>query len=49
MMEVSVLLVDDEAVNRTVARALLEKNGFRVSEAEDGAVALPATDASESP
>ena len=31
-----VLLVDDDAVNRTVARALLEKQGFRISEAADG-------------
>ena len=31
-----VLLVDDDAVNRRVARTLLEKNGFDVTKAEDG-------------
>ncbi len=35
-----VLLVDDDAVIRAMARALLEKQGFRVSEAEDGAEAV---------
>lgn len=35
-----VLLVDDDAVNRTIARVLLEKGGFRVSEADDGIAAL---------
>jgi CheY-like chemotaxis protein len=35
-----VLLVDDDTVSRTLARSLLEKNGFRVSEAGDGAAAL---------
>lgn len=35
-----ILVVDDDAVNRRLARALLEKNGFRVTEAEDGVVAL---------
>ncbi len=38
--EPHVLVVDDDAVNRALARALLEKNGFRVSEAADGAGAL---------
>ena len=35
-----VLVADDDAVNRGVARALLESNGFRVSEAADGIEAL---------
>jgi len=35
-----VLLVDDDAVNRTLARALLEKEHYRVSEATDGSEAL---------
>ena len=35
-----ILVVDDDAVNRRLARALLEKNGFEVSEAEDGEAAL---------
>ncbi len=35
-----VLVVDDDAVNRTLARALLEKEQFRVSEATDGSEAL---------
>ena len=35
-----VLVVDDDGVNRTIARALLERDGYRVSEASDGAVAL---------
>ncbi len=38
--EPHILLVDDDAVNRTLAKALLTKHGFRVSEAGDGAVAL---------
>ena len=33
-------MVDDDTVIRRLARALLEKNGFRVSEAVDGAAAL---------
>ena len=37
---VHVLLVDDDATTRTMARALLENIGYRVSEATDGAVAL---------
>jgi type II secretory ATPase GspE/PulE/Tfp pilus assembly ATPase PilB-like protein/ActR/RegA family two-component response regulator len=39
-----ILLVDDDAVNRTVARAVLEKNGFRVSEVGDGVAALERLD-----
>lgn len=35
-----ILVVDDDTVIRKLARALLEKNGFRVSEAVDGAAAL---------
>jgi type II secretory ATPase GspE/PulE/Tfp pilus assembly ATPase PilB-like protein/ActR/RegA family two-component response regulator len=35
-----VLLVDDDPVARALARSLLEKNGFRVSEAGDGTAAL---------
>ncbi len=38
------LLVDDDPVARGIARAVLEKNGFRVSEAEDGAAALERLD-----
>jgi two-component system phosphate regulon response regulator OmpR len=33
-------VVDDDAVSRSLARSLLEKNGFRVTEAGDGAAAL---------
>jgi Tfp pilus assembly pilus retraction ATPase PilT/CheY-like chemotaxis protein len=40
-----ILLVDDDAVNRTMARALLEKQGFRISEAADGEKALQQLDA----
>lgn len=35
-----ILLVDDDAVNRAVAKAVLEQNAFRVSEAVDGLAAL---------
>jgi type II secretory ATPase GspE/PulE/Tfp pilus assembly ATPase PilB-like protein len=35
-----VLVVDDDAVSRTLARTLLEKNGFQVAEATDGVEAL---------
>ncbi len=38
--EPHILLVDDDAVTRTHARVLLEKNGFQVSEVEDGVAAL---------
>jgi type II secretory ATPase GspE/PulE/Tfp pilus assembly ATPase PilB-like protein/CheY-like chemotaxis protein len=34
------LLVDDDSVNRTLARTLLIKSGYRVSEAQDGEDAL---------
>src|SRR5258706_532617 len=37
-----VLLVDDDAVNRGLARGILEKNGFAVTEAGDGLAALEA-------
>jgi DNA-binding response OmpR family regulator len=35
-----VLVVDDDAVNRTLARALLEKEHYSVTEATDGSEAL---------
>jgi Tfp pilus assembly pilus retraction ATPase PilT len=35
-----ILIVDDDAVTRGIARALLTNNGFRVSEAADGVLAL---------
>ena len=35
-----ILLVDDDAVNRALARRLLESNDFRVSEVGDGAAAM---------
>ena len=35
-----VLLVDDDPINRALARTLLQKTGFRVSEAADGAAGL---------
>ncbi len=35
-----ILVVDDDAVSRSLARSLLEKNGFRVTEAGDGAAAM---------
>ena len=38
--EPHVLLVDDDAVTRKLAKSLLKKNGFRVSEAADGASGL---------
>ncbi len=34
------LLVDDDPVNRSIARGVLEKGGFKVSEAGDGAAGL---------
>jgi type IV pilus assembly protein PilB len=40
-----VLIAEDDAVTRGVARALLMSNGFRVSEAADGVVALEQLDA----
>ena len=36
----NVLLVDDDAIWRTIARAYLERNNCRVIEAEDGRIAL---------
>ncbi len=38
--EPHILLVDDDGVSRALARTLLEKNGFRVTEAADGVAAL---------
>jgi CheY-like chemotaxis protein len=35
-----ILVVDDDAVSRSLARSLLEKSGFRVTEAGDGAAAM---------
>ncbi len=35
-----ILLVDDDPISRSIARSVLEKNGFRVAEAEHGAMAL---------
>ncbi|HEX4560399.1 MAG TPA: ATPase, T2SS/T4P/T4SS family [Gemmatimonadales bacterium] len=35
-----ILVVDDDNVNRMMAKAVLEKGGFRVSEAKDGVEAL---------
>jgi DNA-binding response OmpR family regulator len=35
-----VMVVDDDADNRLLARVVLESEGFRVSEADDGDVAL---------
>ena len=35
-----ILVVDDDNVNRVTAKAILEKNGFRVTEARDGVDAL---------
>jgi|GEM_PF-62200 len=39
-----VLIVDDDPVNRKLARTLLEKNGFDVAEAEDGGAAVELLD-----
>jgi type IV pilus assembly protein PilB len=41
-----ILLVDDDPVARTLAKSVLEKNGFRISEAGDGAAALERLEAS---
>ncbi len=38
--EPHVLVVDDDSINRTLARALLEKEGMQVTEAENGLEAL---------
>jgi type II secretory ATPase GspE/PulE/Tfp pilus assembly ATPase PilB-like protein/ActR/RegA family two-component response regulator len=35
-----ILVVDDDAVSRSLARSLLEKSGFRVTEAGDGEAAM---------
>jgi type II secretory ATPase GspE/PulE/Tfp pilus assembly ATPase PilB-like protein/CheY-like chemotaxis protein len=35
-----ILLVDDDTVSRALARTLLEKSGFKVTEAHDGAMAM---------
>jgi len=42
-----VLLVEDNAVNRTLAQRLLQKRGFRVSIAVDGKQAIAATQGAE--
>jgi two-component system chemotaxis response regulator CheY len=42
MTDRTCLVVDDSRVVRKVARRILEANGFRVEEAEDGAQALAA-------
>lgn len=39
-----ILVVDDDAINRLVARVLIEARGFTVVEAEDGETALAAFD-----
>ncbi|QPH55274.1 hybrid sensor histidine kinase/response regulator [Pontivivens ytuae] len=39
-----VLIVEDNAINRTVARAMLERFGHRVDEAEDGAQGVAAAE-----
>lgn len=39
-IEPTILLVDDDAVNRTLARKLLQKHGYRVTEAGDGLEAM---------
>jgi len=36
----NILLVDDDPTIRTLARALLEKNGYRVTEVDDGPAAI---------
>lgn len=38
--EIHILVVDDDGATRTIVRALLEREGYRVSEASDGACAL---------
>jgi CheY-like chemotaxis protein len=47
-VERRVLITDDDAQNRFVARVLLEKNGFEVVEADNGEAALQAV-ANEKP
>ncbi len=42
-----VLVVDDDPVTRTIARGVLEKQGFRVSEAADGIAALERLETSQ--
>jgi type II secretory ATPase GspE/PulE/Tfp pilus assembly ATPase PilB-like protein/ActR/RegA family two-component response regulator len=39
-LEQTILVVDDDPVNRRVARLTLEQNGFRVEENQDGAEAI---------
>jgi type IV pilus assembly protein PilB len=41
-----ILLVDDDPVGRALAKSVLEKNGFRISEVGDGATALERLEAS---
>jgi len=42
-----ILVVDDDEGARLLMRTILEKNGFRVSEADDGSTALPMLDDAE--
>jgi CheY-like chemotaxis protein len=42
-----ILLVDDDALVRTIARAVLQRAGIRVSEATDGRAALDFLDGEE--
>src|SRR6476660_845665 len=41
----SILLVDDDEVSRYVVRKMIERDGHKVEEAEDGEAALAAMDA----
>jgi CheY-like chemotaxis protein len=42
-----ILIVDDDDGGRLLMRTILERNGFRVSEADDGSTALPFLDHAE--
>jgi two-component system cell cycle sensor histidine kinase/response regulator CckA len=44
-----ILVVDDEAITRRVATAMLEKMGYQVTQAEDGRQAVDAIDATDAP
>lgn len=39
-----ILVVDDDGANRTITRALMEREGYSVEEAEDGQVAMELLD-----